>query len=70
VEDRLGRASGKTRDPLIDEVLHTLGDLRLGEEGRPVPFDLDQLVELLDLVAELDRERVRLELAGVADRFD
>ncbi len=27
----------------------------------------DQLVELLDLVAELDREGVGLELAGIAD---
>ena len=29
----------------------------------------DQLVELLDLVAELDRQRVGLKFAGVADGF-
>ena len=34
-----------------------------------MPFALggDQLVELFDLVAELDRQRIRLQLAGIFD---
>ena len=69
VEDRLGRGSGQPGDALADQVLHALRDVRLLEEGSAVAFGGDQLVELLDLIAELDRERVRLKLAGVADGF-
>ena len=37
------------------------------KKAAPSPFGGDQLIELLDLVAELDGKRIRLELAGVAD---
>jgi len=46
-----------------------LCDFGLLEEVGTVSFRSDQLVELLDLVAELDRKRVGLELARISDRF-
>ena len=64
-----GRAAGQPGNALADEVLHALGDVGLLEEGRPVTLGADQLIELLDLVAELDGQGIRLELAGVADGF-
>ena len=67
VKDRLRRSTGQPSDALGDQVLHALGDVRLLEERRAIAFGRDQLVELLDLVAELDRQRVWLKLAGVAD---
>ena len=69
VEDRLGRGSGQPGNAFADQVLHALRDVRLLEEGRAVAFGGDQFVELLDLVAELDRQRIRLKLAGIADGF-
>ena len=69
VEDRLGRGPRQPGDALGDEVLHTLSDVRLLEEGRAIALGGDQLIELLDLIAELDRERIVLKLAGVADGF-
>ena len=54
VEDGLGRDASEPGDALADEVLHALGDVGLLEERRAVAFGSDQLVELLDLVAELD----------------
>ena len=53
--------------PFADQVLHALGDVGLLEEGRAISLRGDQLVELLDLVAELDRQRIRLQLAGISD---
>ena len=58
VKDGLRRGSRQARDALADEVLHALRDVRLLEERGAVAFGGDQLVELLDLVAELDRKRV------------
>ena len=69
VEDGLRRSAREPRDALGDEVLHALRDVRLLEEGRAVALGGDQLVELLDLVAELDRQRIGLELAGIANGF-
>ena len=69
VEHGLRRRPGKTGDSFADQILHALGDVRLLEKRRPITLGSDQLVELLDLVAELDRQRVRLKLAGVADGF-
>ena len=66
---RLGRSARQPGDALADEVLHALGDVGLLEERRAVALGGDQLVELLDLVAELDRQRIGLKLAGVADGF-
>ena len=54
VEDGLRRRPGKAGNALTDEVLHALRDLRLIEELGAIAFGGDQLVELLDLVAELD----------------
>ena len=39
------------------------------KKAAPFAFGGDQFIELLDLVAELDRQRIGLELAGVADGF-
>ena len=36
---------------------------------RSIALSRDQLIKLLDLVAELDRKCVRLQLAGIADGF-
>lgn len=69
MKDRLRGYAGEPRDTLRDEVLHALGDVRFLEEGGAVALGVDQFVELLDLVAELDRQRVGLERAGVADGF-
>ena len=67
VKDGLRRNAGEPGHALADEVLHALGDVGLLEELRAVAFRSDQFVKLLDLVAELDRERIGLKLAGVAD---
>ena len=37
------------------------------KKAAPSTLGGDQLIELLDLVAELDRQRIRLELTGVAN---
>ena len=39
------------------------------KKAAPVALGGDQLIELLDLVAELDREGIGLKLAGIADGF-
>ncbi len=61
VEDGLGGSAGEPGDAFADEVLHALGDVGLLEEGRTVAFVVDQFIELLDLIAEFDGERVGLE---------
>lgn len=69
VEHGLCRSAGEAGDALADQVLHALGDVRLFEEGRAIPLGFDQLIEPLDLVAELDGQRVLLRAAGVTDGF-
>ena len=54
VKNALGRGASEPGYALADEVLHALGDVRLLEELGAVTFRSDQLVKLLDLVAELD----------------
>ena len=60
VKDALGRNASKPGHALADEVLHALGDEGLLEELGAVAFRGDELIKLLDLVAELDRERIGL----------
>jgi hypothetical protein len=67
VKDALGRSASESGQSLADEVLHTLGDVRLLEELGAVAFRGDQLVKLLDLVAELDGQRSGLKLTGITD---
>jgi hypothetical protein len=69
VKDGLRGATGEARDALADQALHTFGDVRARKECFPILFVGDQFVQLLDLVAELDRERVVLELTGVTNGF-
>src|SRR5205823_5228386 len=69
MEDGLSRNARKSGDALGDEVLHALRDEGLLEKRGPVALGVNQLVELLDLVAEFDRQRVGLKPAGVADGF-
>src|SRR5688572_14050771 len=66
MENRLRRSTGQTRDALADQVLHALGDVRLLEERRAISLGRNQLIKLLDLIAELDGECIRLKLACVA----
>ena len=67
MKDALGRDAGEPGNALADEVLHALGDVGLLEELGAVAFRRDQFVKLLDLIAELDGERIGLKLAGIAD---
>ena len=67
MKNTLGRHASEPSNALADEVLHALGDVGLLEELGAVTFHSDQFVKLLDLVAELDRERSGLKLAGIAD---
>lgn len=69
VEDGLSGDAGKTRHTLGNEVLHTLRDEGLLEKRGAVTLGMDQFVELLDLVAEFDGQRVGLKFTGVADCF-
>ncbi len=69
VEDSLGRGPRQPSNALADEVLHALSNVSPLVEGRSIPFGGDQLVELLNLIAELDRESVVLKLACIADGF-
>ena len=70
VEDGLGRGPGQPGDALGDEVLHALGDVASSRRTAvAVALGGDQLIELLDLIAELDRQRIGLKLAGIADGF-
>lgn len=39
----------------------------LGEERRAIAFDADPLIQLLDLVAQANRQRVGPPLAAIAD---
>ena len=61
--------SDQPGNALADKIMHSLSDVRLFEERRSITFGGDQLVELFDLVAELDREGVGLELTSVANSF-
>src|SRR4029434_10601072 len=67
VKDALGRNAGESGHALANEVLHALGDVSLLEELGAVAFRSDQFVKLLDLVAELDGERIGMKLAGITD---
>src|ERR1035441_10616755 len=69
VKDGLRGCPSEACDTLTDEVLHALRDLGLLEELGAIAFGGDQLVELLDLVAELDRKRVGLEFASISNGF-
>ena len=69
MEDGLRRDARQPGNALGDEVLHALRDEGLLEKRRAVALGVDQFVELLDLVAEFDRQRVGLKGAGVADGF-
>ena len=69
MEDGLRRDARQPGNALGDEVLHALRDEGLLEKRRAVALGVDQFVELLDLVAEFDRQRVGMERAGVADGF-
>src|SRR5216684_5504595 len=69
VEHGLRRSAGETRDALADQVLHALGDVSFLEESGSIALGCDQLIELLDLVAELDGQRIGLKLTRVADGF-
>jgi hypothetical protein len=53
----------------IAQILHSLGDVSLLEKGGAFSLGRDHFLELLDLVAELDGQRIRLNLAGLADGF-
>jgi hypothetical protein len=46
-----------------------LRDFGFLEKLSDIAFSVDQLVELLDLVAELDRKRVWLEFAAISYGF-
>src|SRR2546425_365664 len=61
VKDGLRGCPGQARNAFAYEVLHALRDFGLFEELGAIALGGDQLVELLDLVAELDRKRVGLE---------
>ncbi|MGF1613543.1 MAG: hypothetical protein ACFCVA_06410 [Gammaproteobacteria bacterium] len=67
VENRLRGGAGQAGDPLGDEVLHPLGKMGFLEKARAIPLGRNQLIELFDLVAELNGQRIRLKLAGIAD---
>ena len=67
VKDALSRNASKPGHALADEVLHALSDVGLLEELGAVAFRSDQFIKLLDLVAELDGQRIGLRLAGITD---
>src|SRR5262245_2102314 len=69
MEDRLGGRAGETRNSFCDEILHALGDVGPLKKGLAVAFGVDQFVKLLNLVTQLDRKRIRLQLAGITDGF-
>ena len=50
-------------------ILHALGDVGLLEEGFAIPLGVNQLIQLLDLITESDREGIGLELTSVAHGF-
>jgi hypothetical protein len=67
VKDTLGRNTSEPGHALADKVLHALSDVGFLEELGAVVFRSDQFVELLDLVAKLDGQRIGLKLAGITD---
>ena len=67
VKDALGRSASEPGQALADEVLHALGDVGFLEELGAVAFRSDQCIKLLDLVAELDGQRIGLQLTGITD---
>jgi hypothetical protein len=69
MEDGLGGDSREAGDAFGDQILHALGDVRLLEEGFAIPLSVNQLIQLLDLIAESDLEGVGLELTGIAHGF-
>ena len=60
VKDTLRGNASKPGYALADEILHALGDVGLLEELAAIAFRRDQFVQLLDLVTELDAERIGL----------
>jgi hypothetical protein len=69
MKDRLRRCACQPGNTFADEVLHALRDKCFREEGRAIFLRANQLVELLDLIAEFDGERIVLKLAGVSYSF-
>ena len=60
MKDGLRRGSCQPGDAFADQVLHALGDVGFFEKGRAISFGVNQLIELFDLVAELNVQRIRL----------
>ncbi len=69
VKDGLRRDAGETSSSLADEVLHSLSDVSLFKKLCAVSFRIDQLIELFNLIAQLDREGVQLKFTSIANRF-
>jgi hypothetical protein len=69
MENSLGRSTGQTGKPLTDEVLHTLSDVGFLEKGITIPLGGYQLVKLFNLIAELNRQCIRLQLTSIFDSF-
>jgi hypothetical protein len=69
VKDGLRRCSGKARDAFTNEVLHALRGFGLLEELCAIAFGGDQLVELLDLVAQASRTVFKFALRGGGTRL-
>ena len=67
MEYGLRRRPRETRDTLADQVQHALRDVGAFEERSPIILVTDQRVELLDLVAQSDREGLGVEFARVPD---
>jgi hypothetical protein len=60
VKDALCGNASEPGYGLADEILHALGDVGLLKELAAIAFRRDQFVKLLDLVTELDAERIGL----------
>ena len=50
----LRRSTGEARDAFAKEILHSLGYMRLFEKRGPVTLRMNQIIELLNLIAEFD----------------
>lgn len=69
MKDRLSRNTSESGHALADQILHALGNVGFLEVSTAISLRMDQFIELLDLVAEFDGKRIRLDLARVADGF-
>lgn len=65
----LRRSTRQSRVALCNQVLHALSDEGLLKELRPIALSRDQLIQLFDLVAQLDRQRDMLRTGAVACRY-